>query len=267
VQFAILKVMNKNLTADKQFETNWKNATLAGVTIQGVYNYSYATTAAKAKIDAQAVLKILNGRKTMVWLDVEDNSQKKLGKTLIEIVKAYAQVITGAGLSFGVYTGRSFYNSYISPYTSKTDLPYPFWIARYPSSANVVVAYSPAESYKPKIVHDLYGWQYSSKGVVSGVSGAVDLNEWYVSLATEQGAAAGNYVVPKPTLKKGSSGAQVKYLQIVLNALISAGLTPDGVFGAKTEKALINWQSAAGLTADGKYGPKSQEAMAKQLAA
>jgi hypothetical protein len=74
-----------------------------------------------------------------------------------------------------------------------------------------------------------------------------------------------NYKVPEPTLKKGSTGTQVKYLQIALNKLIKAGLSVDSDFGAKTQKALINWQSSSALTANGTYGKLSQAQMKKQL--
>ena len=88
VKFAILKVIRKNLNPDKQFENNWRGCTDNGIEIQGVYNYSYATSVAKAVSDANKVLKILNGRQTMVWLDVEDNCQKGLKKRLIDIIMA-----------------------------------------------------------------------------------------------------------------------------------------------------------------------------------
>ena len=49
-----------------------RNSLESGVPIQGVYNYSYATTVQKAIGDAQAVLHILGSeRHPMVWLDWE----------------------------------------------------------------------------------------------------------------------------------------------------------------------------------------------------
>ncbi len=187
VQFAILKVIRKDLNPDKQFENNWAGCTGAGVPIQGVYNYSYATTVAKAKSDAQKVLDILGSRKPMVWLDVEDSCQKNLGQLLINIINEYGAIITAAGLKFGVYTGLSFYKTYIKPYGS--DIDYPFWIARYPSSSTMTITADPSDSYRPAIDHDLWGWQYSSKGSVSGISGNVDLDELYVAVDTEKGYA------------------------------------------------------------------------------
>ena len=49
-------------------------------------------------------------------------------------------------------------------------------------------------------------------------------------------------------LKNGSSGEDVKKLQTKL------GLTPDGIFGAGTEKKVKEWQSTNGLTPDGIVG-------------
>lgn len=71
--------------------------------------------------------------------------------------------------------------------------------------------------------------------------------------------------VPEPTLRNGSTGTQVTYLQKALNKLVNAGLTVDGDFGTKTEKALKTWQSANSLTVDGIYGSKSQSKMKKAL--
>ncbi len=170
VEFAILKVIRKDLSSDKQFERNWAGCHAAGVPVQGVYNYSYATTVSKAKSDAKKVLEILSGRRAMVWLDVEDGCQEGLGKTLIDIITAYAEVITGAGLAFGVYTGQYFYNTYIKPYGG---VAYPLWIARYGLNDGTM-----NEKYNPQI-SGMIGWQYTSMGTVAGISGNVDLNVWY----------------------------------------------------------------------------------------
>jgi peptidoglycan hydrolase-like protein with peptidoglycan-binding domain len=58
-------------------------------------------------------------------------------------------------------------------------------------------------------------------------------------------------------IKSGSTGAQVKSLQILLNGKNSAGLAVDGQAGAKTVAAIKNYQSKNGLTADGECGPKT----------
>ena len=63
------------------------------------------------------------------------------------------------------------------------------------------------------------------------------------------------------TLSRGQSGTQVKQLQ---QALKNAGFDPgavDGIFGAKTQNAVIRFQKAKGLTPDGLAGPKTLAAL------
>jgi len=180
VDFVILKVIRRDGNPDKLFETHWEGFTSNNVVVQGVYNYSYATTVAEFEKDARNVLNILAGRKVMVWLDIENELLRNLGQTLIDGIKAYAAIITNAGLEFGVYTYVSFYNSYLKKYEDQLD--YPFWIARYPSSENVDNDVMPNVMKCPDIGKRLYGWQYSSKGQVEGIKGNVDLNIWFVDI-------------------------------------------------------------------------------------
>lgn len=185
VDFAILKVIRKDLNPDKQFEANWKGCEAVGMPVHGVYNYSYATTVSKAAKDAQKVLEVLGNRKCRVYLDVEDACQKNLGRLLIDIINTYGDVIRGAGLEFGVYTGLSFYNTFIRPYGG---VSYPLWIARYGNNDGAL-----NEAYKPSVA-GMVGWQYTSKAKVSGISGNVDMNVWYEELET----VAKNETVEKP---------------------------------------------------------------------
>lgn len=218
VEFAILKVIRKDLAPDKQFEINWEGCVNAGIPVQGVYNYSYATTIDKAVSDAQRVVEILAGRKPMVWLDIEDRCQKGLGEALISIINAYGAVITAAGLEFGVYTGLDFYKNYIKRYADKVSCP--FWIARYPSSMQMFINQEPEFNKQPEIAHNLYGWQYSSKGVVTGINGNVDLNELYVAVESVN-------VMPEPGATLHRVGEEIK-----VSSYYTSSTEP-------TEKALI----------------------------
>ena len=185
VHQAILKIIRKDLNPDTKFEQNWKGCQDAGVTVSGVYNYSYAASTAKAITDAKKVLSVLNGRKCMVWLDVEDKCQKGLGPLLKDIIHAYSDVITDAGYPFGVYTGMSFYQSYLKPYPIKCDT---YWIARYYNSYRKMdISISPNEKYNPRlnIGRDIYAWQYTSSGQLSGITGNVDLSIIYSGTANE----------------------------------------------------------------------------------
>lgn len=181
VNHAILKVIRKDLNPDTKFEQNWNGCKNTNIEVSGVYNYSYATTVAKAKTDAQKVLSILNERKCTVWLDVEDKCQQGIGSLLKDIINAYRDVIVSAGYDFGVYTGMSFYNSYIKPYATQIKCD-KWWIARYYNGySKFPVANKPNEQYNPKtsIGRDIYGWQYTSSGQVAGINGNVDLNIIY----------------------------------------------------------------------------------------
>ena len=63
------------------------------------------------------------------------------------------------------------------------------------------------------------------------------------------------------SLKKGSSGADVKALQTKLKELGFLTGSLDGVFGANTEKAVKAFQKSAGLAADGIAGSKTLTAL------
>jgi hypothetical protein len=60
-------------------------------------------------------------------------------------------------------------------------------------------------------------------------------------------------------LQEGSRGADVKALQTQLNGQ-GYGLKVDGIFGPRTDGALMHAQAAAGLRPDGVYGPQTQAA-------
>lgn len=178
IKFAVLKIIRKDLEPDAMFEKHYLGCKEAGIPVRCVYNYSYATTVEKAKIDARRVLEVLKGRKIPVALDVEDVCQKGLGERLAQIINAYQSVIQSAGLKFCVYTGLSFYQTYIYPYLGMMNNTQ-FWIARYPSKADMLLTKQPDPSKKPD-VRGLIAWQYTSKGKVpSAYNGDLDFNILY----------------------------------------------------------------------------------------
>lgn len=259
IDFAILKVIRKDLNPDKKFEENWRKCDAYDLEVQGVYNYSYATTVAKARSDAKRVLAILENRKPMVWMDVEDAVMKNLGKNLISIINAYGKVITDAGLSFGVYTGESFYKTYIKPYGG---VSYPMWIARYgKNNGKCNVKYQPQ-------VPNMVGWQYTSKGRVGGIDGNVDMNVWYKELDSIYDGSTSHsnpYTEPERLLyyKRLAimKGNDVKWAQY---ELVRKGFMPsvnakgktniDGCFGKTTSDAVKAFQKSVGIKVDGKIG-------------
>ena len=184
-QGAILKIIRKDLKIDNGFNRNYQ-ACNENELAWGVYNYSYATTATKAKSDMKLVCDILDKiDKTHfvygVWFDLEDKAQASLSKTKIaEIVNAAQQVVEERGYLFGVYTGMSYYNEHIDRKLVKCNN---WWIARYyRGDARMQIATNPDQEKKPAEAN--IAWQYTSKGrfpkiISSGNSGNFDLNVLY----------------------------------------------------------------------------------------
>lgn len=182
---AILKIVRKDLNRDKKFNENFVacNENEIG---WGVYNYSYATTVAKAKSDMKLVCDILDkidkpSFKYGVWFDIEDKVQAALSKAKIaEIINAAQEVVESRGYVFGVYTGKSYYEEHIDRKQIKCQN---WWIARYyRGDARMQIATNPNEEYKPIMAN--IAWQYTSKGrfpktISNGNSGNFDLNVLY----------------------------------------------------------------------------------------
>jgi hypothetical protein len=88
-------------------------------------------------------------------------------------------------------------------------------------------------------------------GLVQAIGGAP---------AAKPAAAASNLVTPA-LLKRGARGDAVKQLQIRLWYLGYTVDKGDGVFGPKTEAAVLQFQREHGLAADGVVGRKTHEAL------
>lgn len=254
VEFVILKAINKQCRKEDAFERNYNGAISQSLLVD-VYNYSYALTVDKAISDAKTVLSVISGKKIgTVWLDIEDKSQMNLGMTLIDIINAYKNIIESARYKFGVYTGLSFYNSFIKPFHTLVDCP--FWIARYPSKAQMDFVDMPREDKKPSIMHPLWGWQYTSAGRVNGISGNVDLSLTY-DLAGQEESTEEN----RRTIRFGDSGSDVVYLQQRLTSKGYGVGAIDGKFGSKTLEAVKAFQAENNLTVDGIVGINTWNAL------
>lgn len=168
--FAICKISNKQNQREESFFGNAFGAFMAGLDIGG-YKYVYAKTKAQAKTEAKAIVAALNGcvMPCGVWLDMEDESIRSLGKArLSEIINTEAEIIRAAGYKVGIYCNLDWYRNVLDT----KNLPYVFWIARYPSSDNGTVK----DSLSPLSLNKVGAWQYSSKGRVPGVNTNVDLD-------------------------------------------------------------------------------------------
>ena len=169
VEFAILRIHQKN-GPDTSFEHNYKGCKANAILIGG-YKYSYALTPAQALEEAEDTLSVLAGRGLdfPVFYDLEWNSQRKLGSAAIEkIAETFLNRIKKAGYKVGIYCNMDWHQKVLTEKLRKYDL----WIARYPADDNGTIQ----ERLRPDIG---VGWQYSSKGKVSGITGNVDMNVFY----------------------------------------------------------------------------------------
>ena len=159
---------SRPIAEDVTFRYNVTEATKAGLNV-GVYHYLYAETVAEAKKEAKFFLKTIKPYKITypVVLDVEEQSQADLGKEKItKIAKAFLDEIRAAGYYAMLYSNKSWltYNFDMSQLAD-----YEIWLAQW----NTVPTYK----------GEFGMWQYSCKGVVSGIDGYVDLNLSYKNYA------------------------------------------------------------------------------------
>ena len=169
IKFAILRVHQRS-GVDGSFEYNYKGCKSNGILVGG-YKYSYALTPAQAIDEAEDVIAALNGRGLdfPVFYDLEWSNQRKLGKQAIEnIAVAFLVRMKKAGYKVGIYCNLGWYNNVLTDALRK----YECWIAHYPDPDNGTIQ----TKVKPKVG---IGWQYSSKGKVSGISGNVDMDVFY----------------------------------------------------------------------------------------
>lgn len=169
VKVAILRITER-YGIDTSFEHNFSGCKANKIKV-GVYKFSYALTVAEIKKEADGVISTLNGRSIdyPVFLDLEWSEQRKLSKTTMEsMIEAFRAVIEKAGYKFGIYTNKDWYNNVLPESAKKYDL----WVAGYPANDVGEVVEKLRPSYG-------IGWQYSSKGKVSGITGNVDMNDFY----------------------------------------------------------------------------------------
>lgn len=186
VKVAILRVTagSDDLAAkDLRFDSYYAGCVNTGIKI-GVYRYSYAKTVDQIKKEAEGVVKALKGKTIQypVFLDLEwDWQRNNLSKTKFsEFIEAFRKVVEDAGHTFGIYTNMDWMRNVLPASVQK----YPLWIARYPSADKGEIREDlrvSASDYQTCI-----GWQYSSKGKVSGISGNVDLDIFYKDYGTNK---------------------------------------------------------------------------------
>ena len=143
---------------DKQWLRNVSECERLGIPY-GVYIYSYARNTDMASSEAQHVLRLISGHKLSypVYFDMEDNST--LGSDFGAIAQTFCSTIQNAGYAVGVYANLNWWNKYL---TDTRFEQWHRWVAQYNIQCDYTGTYAM--------------WQYSSKELVDGIDGPVDMN-------------------------------------------------------------------------------------------
>lgn len=130
VEFAIIRGAYST-SKDTQFESHYKKAKEQGFDV-GVYLYTKATNENQAIKEAEALYKnCLKGKQfeLPIYIDIESSTQRKLSKsTNTKIVKAFCECLEKKGFWVGVYSFKSFIDSYLN---DKELQNYAHWVAQW----------------------------------------------------------------------------------------------------------------------------------------
>ena len=171
IEFAILRAGFGRLEKqkDEKFEQNYKNAKAAGIPV-GAYWYSYAMTPEEAELEGDVFLSVIKGKQfeMPVYFDLEEKKQFDLGKEKVSaIMRAFLEKVEKAGYFTGLYGSASSLTTHTA---DDIKSHYTIWLAHWVDKTNYSGAYGI--------------WQYSEKGKVDGISGAVDLDICYKDFPT-----------------------------------------------------------------------------------
>lgn len=168
-----------------------------------------------------------------------------------------------SGITPFIYMSKSVCRQYAKQWNNS----YPLWCAQYKNQHPTGYQDNPwtdSKGFGPwdgcKIL------QYSSKGSLPGYNGNLDLDKSYMDGSEWLRWASGDLLPEpsepteqiKPILKKGDRNEYVKSWQRLLNENGYDCGNADGIFGDRTQAAVIRWQQDHGMEA-GYIGPKTWE--------
>ena len=253
VTFAILRG-GYSRTKDAEFERHWKGFSEQKIPL-GVYQYSYAKSAAEARREAEAALEWCRGKRLSLplFLDLEEAGVASLGKSVCtEIALAWCGRIEEDGVRAGVYASTNWWRRCLDG--ARIREKYAVWCADWGKT--------------PPDVPGTAIWQFGGSTnllrpvTVAGIPGTVDQDDLLEDLI-------GDGVAPDPgrkeettvtitlsLLREGDTGEEVRTVQRLLEAMgYSVGPSgADGIFGADTRAGVLAFQKAERIDRDGIVG-------------
>ncbi len=175
VKFVYIRAAYGADLQDRLFQQNWDGARQAGL-LRGAYHFCRAHQSAQAQIDMMLGTVPANDTGELPpWYDLERYGPDPVvkGKELVDFSNEYMLGVEAQwGRRMDIYTGYYFWQSNL-----RVNFKYPDWpnyrqlaLAQYPSGP-------PTNPWLiPSGWDDWTIWQYSSKGVIPGISGNVDMD-------------------------------------------------------------------------------------------
>jgi len=205
VQFAMLRICSYSLSThsyseDTKFAANIEGAGKQGIHL-GAYFFSYAKDINEIEQEAQMVVDILDKYPATfsfpIVLDAEEWAPAaEAGNTIrpfaADACVTFTQILEENGYYAMVYANKSWFNDVILPSSKVSELS--LWQATYPAKnyAQKYAGFLPRQGYsiaqlRPEINNNdsnVKMWQYTDSGVVSGISGSVDMDVAYYNFST-----------------------------------------------------------------------------------
>ena len=154
---------------DPYFEDNYRRARRAGLHV-GAYWFSYTKTQSGARDEARACLDVIKDKvfDLPIYYDVEEKDQIKEGSSFLEgIITIFLSELEANDKFCGLYMSRA----YMEKVPVRCLVKYSLWVADWNDKCNFNLL--------------KYGmWQYTSKGVVAGITGDVDRSRMYFDYPT-----------------------------------------------------------------------------------
>lgn len=161
IEIVYMKSSEGSSYIDSYFETNYRNAKANGLKV-GFYHYVTARTTEQARAQATFFAKVISGKEPDCKLAMDFENFGNLSTTQVnEISRVFLETLENLTnkevlIYSNAYSARTIFSSSLSNY--------PLWVANYGVS-------EPGDNGKWST---WVGWQYTSTGRVSGISGNVD---------------------------------------------------------------------------------------------
>ena len=239
IYYAFAKATEGETFVDPVFATNWAMMRSAGI-IRGAYHFFRPgkDPLTQANNFLKSITPPLDGSDLPPVLDLEVLDGLAPSAVIARASQWLKAIEAATGRKPIIYTFPVFWEERLGNPTQLAN--YPLWIANFGSKT----------PYIPSVWKDWTFHQFSESGVINGIQGNVDLNQFNGNHDALQ-----KLLTSKILLRQGATGQVVVELQQKLQASGFDIGSLDGDFGTKTKAAVMAFQKARGLVVDGIVGP------------